>query len=253
LTAGLIWPRPLPPPARLTCSGCRAGGACRETSVGDGWTLVFLHGCGLPLSTRSSRGAAVGVRAGHRCDGACRGGLAPLVLGMRWQLRTRAVAALPGLATLVVAYVGTVDDASTRGDDFLVPSVLLAIEGSAVVAFLAIEAWQREVFRSRCPAPGRSAVGNHGFRFHPRGRRYLHHDHLQGRQRGHPSRHRVPHRRHHQRRPDRDHDSPPSKSGATKSRIRTTIQSRSPLPELPQYSVPRWMDPKISGLFPERF
>jgi len=87
----------------------------------------------------------VGVRAGHRCDGACRGGLAPLVLGMRWQLRTRAVAALPGLATLVVAYVGTVDDASTRGDDFLVPSVLLAIEGSAVVAFLAIEAWQREV------------------------------------------------------------------------------------------------------------
>ncbi len=47
-----------------------------------------------------------------------------LVLGMRWQLRTKAVAALPGLATLVVAYVGTVDDASTRGDAFLVLSLL---------------------------------------------------------------------------------------------------------------------------------
>ena len=42
-----------------------------------------------------------------------------LVLGMRWQLKTKAVAALPGLATLVAAYVGTVDDASTRGDAFL--------------------------------------------------------------------------------------------------------------------------------------
>jgi hypothetical protein len=69
-----------------------------------------------------------------------------LVLGMRWQLRTKAVAALPGLATLVVAYVGTVDDASTRGDDFLVFSLLLlGIEGSAVVALLAIKAWQREI------------------------------------------------------------------------------------------------------------
>jgi hypothetical protein len=68
-----------------------------------------------------------------------------LVLGMRWQLRTKAVAALPGLATLVVAYVGTVDDVSTRGDDFLVFSLLLGIEGSAVVALLAIGAWQREV------------------------------------------------------------------------------------------------------------
>jgi hypothetical protein len=63
---------------------------------------------------------------------------------MRWQLRTKAVAALPGLAALVVAYVGTVDDATTRGDDFLVLSLLLGIEGSAVVALVAILAWQPE-------------------------------------------------------------------------------------------------------------
>jgi len=44
-----------------------------------------------------------------------------------------------------VAYVGIVDDASTRGDDFLMLSLLLGIEGSAVVALLAIGAWQREV------------------------------------------------------------------------------------------------------------
>ena len=68
-----------------------------------------------------------------------------LVLGMRWHRRTRAVAALPGLATLVAAYVGTVDDASTMGDDFLAFSLLLGIEWSAVVALLAIGAWQREI------------------------------------------------------------------------------------------------------------
>jgi hypothetical protein len=155
----------------------------------------------------------------------------------------------------VVAYVGTVDDASTRGDDFLVPSVLLAIEGSAVVAFLAIEAWQREV-------SGRVVLrlvvvlwGTTAFGFIHGAADVFTMIIFSDATGDTPSRHRVPHRRHHhhQRRPDRDHDSPPPKSGATKSRIRTTIQGRSPLPELPQYSVPRWMDPKISGLFPERF
>jgi hypothetical protein len=70
-----------------------------------------------------------------------------LVLGQRWQLRTKAVAALPGLATLVVALVGAVaiGDASPRDDDFLAGWLLLGIEGSAVVALFAIVAWQLEV------------------------------------------------------------------------------------------------------------
>jgi hypothetical protein len=70
-----------------------------------------------------------------------------IVLGMRWQLRTKAVAALPGLATLVVGLVGAVaiGDASPRGDDFLAGWLLLGIEGSAVVALFAIGAWQLEV------------------------------------------------------------------------------------------------------------
>jgi hypothetical protein len=68
-----------------------------------------------------------------------------LVLGMRWQLKTKAVAALPGLATLVAAYVGTVDEATDGGYDVMAISLLLAIEGSAVVALLAIGAWQREI------------------------------------------------------------------------------------------------------------
>ncbi|HKN45674.1 MAG TPA: hypothetical protein VJW23_17310 [Propionibacteriaceae bacterium] len=68
-----------------------------------------------------------------------------LVLGMRWSLRTKAVAALPGLVTLVVAFVGTVDDASAGGDDFLTFLLLLGIEGSALVALFAIGAWQLEI------------------------------------------------------------------------------------------------------------
>jgi hypothetical protein len=70
-----------------------------------------------------------------------------LVLGLRWQLRTKAVAALPGLATLVVALVGAVaiGDASPRGDDLLAGWLLLGVEGSAWVALFAIVAWQLEI------------------------------------------------------------------------------------------------------------
>jgi hypothetical protein len=69
-----------------------------------------------------------------------------LVLGLRWRLRTRAVAALPGLATLVVA----VAEAAALGDAGHVPMMLLfSIELSAVVALIAILAWQSEVI-GRC-------------------------------------------------------------------------------------------------------
>jgi hypothetical protein len=42
-----------------------------------------------------------------------------LVLGLRWQLRTKEVAALPGLATLALAGLVTIGDAASGGDAFI--------------------------------------------------------------------------------------------------------------------------------------
>ena len=114
---------------------------------------------------RPCRGAARGVRAGHRCDGLVGVAWLTLVLGMRWQLKTKAVAALPGLATL--ALVGAwVDDASTRDDSSYV--LWLGIEGCCRRCVARNRGVATRSFRSRCPATGGSAVGNHGLWFHPR-------------------------------------------------------------------------------------
>jgi hypothetical protein len=92
---------------------------------------------------------AVGVRAEHRRDGARRGGLAALVLGMRWQLRTKAVAALSGPATLVLAGAAAIGFAGL-GQDSSFPGILsVSIELAAVVALVAISAWQPEVHGRR--------------------------------------------------------------------------------------------------------
>ena len=69
-----------------------------------------------------------------------------LVLGMRWQLRTKAVAALSGLATLALAGATAIGDAGHGEDGSFLgcccqPS---SIELSAVVALVAISAWQSE-------------------------------------------------------------------------------------------------------------
>jgi hypothetical protein len=67
-----------------------------------------------------------------------------LVLGMRWQLRTKAVAALPGLVTLALG--GAVAIGAGQGqDDSLVAVPVLTIELLAVVALVAISAWQPDV------------------------------------------------------------------------------------------------------------
>jgi hypothetical protein len=67
-----------------------------------------------------------------------------LVLRMRWQLRTKAVAALSGLATLALAGATAIGDAG-HGEDGSFPwMLLLTNELSAVVALVAISAWQRE-------------------------------------------------------------------------------------------------------------
>jgi hypothetical protein len=80
-----------------------------------------------------------------------------LVLGLRWRLRTKTVAALPGLATLAVALAGAmaIDDARQAGiaptDSAmlleaapLMMAGVLIIELLAVVALFWILAWQPE-------------------------------------------------------------------------------------------------------------
>jgi hypothetical protein len=70
-----------------------------------------------------------------------------LVLGLRWRLRTKAVAALPGLGTvsLALAMAMTIGDAERGQDSSLLTMLPLAIEWSALVALAVIWAWQPEV------------------------------------------------------------------------------------------------------------
>jgi hypothetical protein len=68
-----------------------------------------------------------------------------LVLGLRWQLRTKAVAALPGLATLALAGALPIAEATANPDDSLPMILSLSIEFAAVVALLAIPAWQPDL------------------------------------------------------------------------------------------------------------
>jgi hypothetical protein len=75
-----------------------------------------------------------------------------LVVGLRWQLRTKAIAALPGLATLATAVlVGTVTigDAERAGDQPLLETLPVAIEWTALIALAAIWIWQPEVHGRR--------------------------------------------------------------------------------------------------------
>jgi hypothetical protein len=73
--------------------------------------------------------------------------LLTLVLGLRWSLRTKAVAALPGLAALVLAVVCGVAlaGATPNPDEFLLVRLRFAIEWSAVLALIMILVWQPEV------------------------------------------------------------------------------------------------------------
>jgi len=76
-----------------------------------------------------------------------------VVLGLRWRLRTKAVAALPGLGTVVMALAVavTIGDAE-RGEDHhsLLTMLLVVVEWSALLAFAVIWVWQPEV-RTRRP------------------------------------------------------------------------------------------------------
>jgi hypothetical protein len=92
-----------------------------------------------------------------------------LVLGMRWQLRTKAVAALPGLATLALAGAEATGDAVRGQDGEVLLILVVGIELSAVVALVAISALATRRWRSPLAAPDGGAVGYDGLWFHPRG------------------------------------------------------------------------------------
>ena len=70
-----------------------------------------------------------------------------LVLGLRWRLRTKAVAALPGLGTvaLALAMAVTIGDAERGEDRSLLTMLPVAVEWSALVALAVVWAWQPEV------------------------------------------------------------------------------------------------------------
>ncbi len=67
-----------------------------------------------------------------------------LVFCVRWQLRTKAVAALPGLATVVMALAVavTIGDAEGGEDNPLLRMMLVAVEWSALLALAVIWVWQ---------------------------------------------------------------------------------------------------------------
>jgi hypothetical protein len=68
-----------------------------------------------------------------------------LVLGLRWQRRTKAVAALPGLATLALAAAVGIGDAGLGQDSSLPGLLSVSIDVSALVALVAISTWQPDV------------------------------------------------------------------------------------------------------------
>jgi hypothetical protein len=68
-----------------------------------------------------------------------------LVLGLRWQRRTKRVAALPGLATLALAGATAIGDAVFGQDGEILMLLLVSIDLSAVVALIAILAWEPDV------------------------------------------------------------------------------------------------------------
>jgi hypothetical protein len=68
-----------------------------------------------------------------------------LVFGLRWKRWTKRVAALPGLATLALAGASAIGDAVFGQDGEILWMLLVSIDLSALVASLAILAWEPDV------------------------------------------------------------------------------------------------------------
>jgi hypothetical protein len=146
----------------LPCRGTMLEGTIIQPRVGDGRSYeeyekldpavkAMLSACNWrmdgDISELAPRTSELGVAA------TALAGVAwlTLVLGLRWQLRTKAVAALPGLVTLAVALAeaAALGEAGHDRQESLPMMLLLSIELAAVVALVAILAWQSEVV-GRC-------------------------------------------------------------------------------------------------------
>ncbi len=92
-----------------------------------------------------------------------------LVLGLRWQLSTKVVAALPGLATIATAVVGAVaiGEAAPPPNNPLLGMLSVIIEWSALVTLVASLAGGSSRSPS-LPTPGGGAVGHHSLWWLPR-------------------------------------------------------------------------------------
>jgi hypothetical protein len=82
-----------------------------------------------------------------------------LVLGVRWQLRTKAVAALPGFATvgMALAVAVTIGDPERGEDNPLLTMLPVAVEWSALSLMVT---FSRTTTQVRSPSPSDSSLGD---------------------------------------------------------------------------------------------
>ena len=163
LAAGLMLTSAVAAAWSTTCTGYRAGGACWKAP-----SSTPLSGDGRTYGVCAKLDPAIkaAMRACEaRIDGDIYGqapwtsellvlamafaGLAwlTLVVALRWQLRTKAVAALPGLATVGLALAVAATIGAERGEDHTLSPEMLSVAGewSALLALAMIWAWQPEV------------------------------------------------------------------------------------------------------------
>jgi hypothetical protein len=93
-----------------------------------------------------------------------------LVVGLRWRRRTRAVAALPGLATLAVAVAGAMTIGDPKPFEYTPPLMGLVtfLELLGVVALVWILVWQPRLAVATSGPAGGCAVGYDGVWFRSR-------------------------------------------------------------------------------------
>ena len=132
---------------------CR--GSMLNSSILSGPTFDFTAGClrrmdaGLPFPSTFDVDDQAPWASELGVAGTVLAALAwlTLVFGLRWSLRTKAVAAIPSVAGFVVAVVcgGDLAGVTSYPDEFFLVRLRLAIDGSALLALIMILAWQPEM------------------------------------------------------------------------------------------------------------